>query len=108
MCGPCFISAYPSGRRRGVGRGCSVFRPVPETPAYRGNPRTFAVTTACMDVNGLDEQAREDLDEEGRRHREALAGLTIRETSAVVQETARHLDHVEEIMRRLMLRSDTW
>jgi len=59
-----------------------------------------------MDVNGLDEQARADLDEEGRRHREALAGLTIHETNAVVQETARHRDHVEEIMRRLRLRAD--
>jgi hypothetical protein len=59
-----------------------------------------------MDVDGLDEQARAELDEEGRRHREALVGLTIRETGAVVQETARHLERVEAIMRRLRLRSD--
>ena len=59
-----------------------------------------------MDVGGLDEQARSELEVEGQRHRAALAGLTIRETDAVVQETARHLEHVEEIMRRLSVRSD--
>lgn len=59
-----------------------------------------------MDPNRLDELARADLDEEGQRHREALAGLTIHETYDVVKETTRHLDHVEEIMRRLRLRSD--
>jgi hypothetical protein len=58
-----------------------------------------------MDVDGLDEQARAELDEEGQRHREALSGLTIRETNAVVEETARHLGRVEAIMRRLGLRS---
>jgi hypothetical protein len=59
-----------------------------------------------MDGDGLDEQARAELDEEGQRHREALAGLTIHETDDVVKETARHLGHVEDIMRRLSLRSD--
>jgi hypothetical protein len=59
-----------------------------------------------MDVDGMDEQARSELDEEGQRHREALAGLTIRETDAVVEETARHLRRVEDIMRRLRLRAE--
>jgi hypothetical protein len=32
--------------------------------------------------------------------------LTIRETGAVVEETARHLRRVEDIMRRLRLRAE--
>jgi hypothetical protein len=57
-----------------------------------------------MGGGGLDEQAERELAEETQRHREALAGLTPRDSEAIATEANRHFDRVQEIMRSLARR----
>jgi hypothetical protein len=55
-------------------------------------------------LSQLDEKARRQLEEEQRRHSDALFGLRAVDSDQTAEEFNRHLDRVQEILQTIAIR----